>query len=247
MARINKPLTEEQKQRKRELRRKRYLWNYEKEKEYRKAYYETNKDKFKEWQAANYEANKEEIRAKGRAKYKENNEEIRIKLNAYYKATIEKQKEYSKRKYEKNKEAIMAKRKERENTDPEKYVQYRAKYYQDNKERVDEVKKKWSARNKDKLRYHGRLHAQKRRQLARENGGELSKDIVPRLMELQRGKCRACGKPLKNDYHIDHIIPLARGGQNTDNNCQLLHSKCNLSKGARDPYEHAQKLGVLFI
>jgi 5-methylcytosine-specific restriction endonuclease McrA len=34
--------------------------------------------------------------------------------------------------------------------------------------------------------------------------------------------------------HIDHIVPLAKGGKNELDNLQLLCGKCNLKKGAKD-------------
>jgi len=99
----------------------------------------------------------------------------------------------------------------------------------------------------EKIRAKDRILSHTRRVRSRDNGGKLSIDLVPRLLGLQKGKCRACGKPLKNDYHIDHIMPIKLGGTNTDGNCQLLHSKCNMTKGAKLPHVHAQQLGVLFI
>ena len=35
--------------------------------------------------------------------------------------------------------------------------------------------------------------------------------------------------------HVDHIMPLARGGPNTLDNLQLLCARCNLAKGAKVP------------
>jgi len=62
----------------------------------------------------------------------------------------------------------------------------------------------------------------------------------------QRGACPWCGGPLpgdlgmtrergvvRADVAIDHIIPLTRGGPDAEWNKQLLHKKCNTSKGNR--------------
>lgn len=55
-----------------------------------------------------------------------------------------------------------------------------------------------------------------------------------------------CLKPLiKNKFHVDHHMPLVLGGSNDRSNLRLLHQKCNLSKGARDPAEHALQNGLL--
>lgn len=47
--------------------------------------------------------------------------------------------------------------------------------------------------------------------------------------------CSLCGKHIESirDMHVDHIIPLAKGGSDTVDNMQLLHKACNLSKGAK--------------
>lgn len=53
-----------------------------------------------------------------------------------------------------------------------------------------------------------------------------------RLFVWQRdlGKCVKCGSPEKLEF--DHIIPVVRGGSNTERNIQLLCERCNRSKGA---------------
>jgi 5-methylcytosine-specific restriction endonuclease McrA len=42
--------------------------------------------------------------------------------------------------------------------------------------------------------------------------------------------CAYCGQPAE---HLDHIVPLSRGGTNHRSNLQALCSTCNLSKGDR--------------
>lgn len=89
-----------------------------------------------------------------------------------------------------------------------------------------------------------RIYKQNRR--ARESGGKLSQGLSSKLYKLQRGKC-ACGckQPLGDDYHLDHIMPLALGGTNTDDNIQLLRQRCNNQKHAKHPIEFMQSRGYL--
>ena len=65
-----------------------------------------------------------------------------------------------------------------------------------------------------------------------------SKDINHTLFGKQEGKCNGCGHsfPFQN-FTRDHIIPTAKGGQDTDDNLQLLCGRCNSIKGAR-PMEY---------
>lgn len=54
-----------------------------------------------------------------------------------------------------------------------------------------------------------------------------------RLFVWQRdgGKCVKCGANEKLEF--DHIIPVAKGGSNTERNIQLLCERCNRQKGAK--------------
>jgi 5-methylcytosine-specific restriction endonuclease McrA len=75
-----------------------------------------------------------------------------------------------------------------------------------------------------------RIKASKRRTQKRSGGGKLSKNIVQSLLNLQQGLCACCGAALNGVFHLDHKVPLSRGGSNTDDNVQLLHPTCNLRK-----------------
>lgn len=116
-----------------------------------------------------------------------------------------------------------------------------AKYYEANSEKVKATRAKWAEANREQLRTL--RHNYRARKSA--NGGKLSKDIADRLFVLQRGKCACCGLPLGTDYHLDHIMPLALGGSNTDDNIQLLRSSCNHQKRAKHPVEFMQQRGFL--
>jgi hypothetical protein len=46
--------------------------------------------------------------------------------------------------------------------------------------------------------------------------------------------CHLCRRPVDpSDVHVDHIVPLSRGGDSQLANLAVSHSKCNLQKGAR--------------
>lgn len=58
-------------------------------------------------------------------------------------------------------------------------------------------------------------------------------------------RCGICGKKIRrvDELTVDHIVPLAKGGGNVIENCQLAHQKCNAEKGniLPDVYERIMK------
>lgn len=53
-------------------------------------------------------------------------------------------------------------------------------------------------------------------------------------LELEAYRCARCGRGERDRQavHIDHIVPVARGGGNHVDNLQVLCAACNLAKGA---------------
>ncbi len=115
-----------------------------------------------------------------------------------------------------------------------------ARYHRDPKTEKARIAA-YKAANPDK----GRQHVQNRRAKVRGNGGKLSKDLTSKLFALQKGKCPCCAQPLGDDFHLDHKMPLALGGSNTDDNMQLLRAVCNATKRAKHPVDYMQSKGFL--
>lgn len=86
---------------------------------------------------------------------------------------------------------------------------------------------------------------QNRRAKKLASGGKLSKGLAEKLFKLQKGKCACCKQPLGDDFHLDHVMPLALGGTNTDDNMQLLRKECNLKKNKKHPIDFMQSRGFL--
>jgi 5-methylcytosine-specific restriction endonuclease McrA len=125
-----------------------------------------------------------------------------------------------------------------------------ARYRASNAYKLRVKASQYYAANKDKISlYHAkryaanpeikRIHKHTRRARLRSAGGTLSKGITAHLYKLQNGLCACCGKSLGDKYHLDHIMPIALGGTNTDDNVQLLTPRCNSQKGAKHPEEFA--------
>ena len=54
------------------------------------------------------------------------------------------------------------------------------------------------------------------------------------VWERDDGKCKLCGRPVElKNMHLDHIVPIVRGGEHTYANVQTTHRVCNQSKGAK--------------
>lgn len=132
-----------------------------------------------------------------------------------------------------------------------------AAWHTKNPDRVKELKKAYAAAHPDRMKKareawekahpeKNRVKVQNYKARKRRNGGSLSPDIFERLYKFQRGKCAVCKVDLKKTSHqLDHIIPLARGGKNTDSNTQLTCPTCNQKKHAKDPIRFMQEMGYL--
>ena len=116
-----------------------------------------------------------------------------------------------------------------------------AAWYAANQERAKATRAAWRAANPEVCR----IHRHNRRASERSVGGKLSKGITAKLLKLQRGLCPCCKQPLGDDYHLDHIIPIALGGSNIDSNIQLLRQRCNSQKHAAHPVDFMQSRGFL--
>lgn len=102
----------------------------------------------------------------------------------------------------------------------------------------------WRIKNPDKVR--AKVSARRARKAAA--GGSHTASEIRSLFKAQKGKCaysRICGNNLKATFHVDHITALSRGGSNKISNIQLTCPACNTAKGARDPIDHANRLGLL--
>ena len=71
-----------------------------------------------------------------------------------------------------------------------------------------------------------------RRKLSREQRARLWRGF----RRAQGGLCPLCNGSLPYAYagrtcHLDHVVPLARGGPDTFANLQATHARCNLRKG----------------
>lgn len=64
-----------------------------------------------------------------------------------------------------------------------------------------------------------------------EPGRHIPSEVKLNVWRRDSGKCVKCGSQERLEY--DHIIPVSKGGSNTERNVQLLCEKCNREKAAQ--------------
>jgi 5-methylcytosine-specific restriction endonuclease McrA len=147
--------------------------------------------------------------------------------------------------------------------DPDKYRKQNLAYYYKNKDALNEYRRaKWpeiyeqtkehrSAKRKQHLKQYPekvRELARKRRATKRANGWERYTEA--QVLELHGAVCHICGDPIdlslnrkigsegwEMSLHIDHVIPISKGGPDKLSNVKPSHGQCNLKKRANLPNE----------
>jgi 5-methylcytosine-specific restriction endonuclease McrA len=109
-----------------------------------------------------------------------------------------------------------------------------------NPERVKLLRRSWRKKNPEAKR----VSEATRRARKRKAGGRHTVSDIKALMAQQHGQCAICRLFLET-YHVDHVMPLALGGDNSKENIQLLCPTCNDKKGAMHPQDFLRKLGLL--
>lgn len=107
------------------------------------------------------------------------------------------------------------------------------RYRENNKDSISAVKRAWRLSRPELYR----IYSNKRRSLKGSNGTfTITDKDVSGMIHRQNGECFWCGKKL-TDYHMDHVIPLSRGGTHSIGNLVASCPYCNRSKGNRLPIE----------
>src|SRR5665647_1750114 len=110
------------------------------------------------------------------------------------------------------------------------HPEYKKQWFAEHPEYSSEHCKQYRAAHPEMCAvYNGR-----RRAFINGNGGSYTVDELNALFEQQEGFCFYCGELLyasfETTFHIDHKIPLSRGGSNNIENIALSCAACNLSK-----------------
>jgi 5-methylcytosine-specific restriction endonuclease McrA len=116
------------------------------------------------------------------------------------------------------------------NKNKNKIAKYHKWWSKKNRDGIRKNHKAWRTKNPEKARANRRASGHKRREWCIINGNNTltSKDVY-RLLRTS-DNCFYC-KKLCEEKHIDHIIPVSRGGQNCLENVVVACTTCNLNKG----------------
>ena len=107
-----------------------------------------------------------------------------------------------------------------------------------------------SGKSRDQLRAYRAKRPDVQREAARRRSrakvDRLPRGTVQKVGALQRWTCIVCRCDLrKSGYHMDHNMPLAKGGAHSPHNIQLLCPTCNVRKSAKHPVDFMQERGYL--
>ena len=105
---------------------------------------------------------------------------------------------------------------ERRGVDPEKRKPYEPAF------KLTEEQKKANKRERNRMQHQARRAA----------GKAPSRWEIGKLLCRQDARCAYCRQLLTGEYHIDHKLPVSRGGKNDLENLHLTCPRCNLIKGA---------------
>jgi len=124
----------------------------------------------------------------------------------------------------------------------EEIAAYYAAYYAEHRAEIASKYSAWQKANPDKMR--AKNHRRRARKTG--NGGTHTADDIKRQGDSQSWKCwwrgPGCLIDCKDKYHVDHLVPLSRGGHNNPSNLVISCPVCNLKKLDKLPHEFLERL-----
>lgn len=193
-----------------------------------------------------YEKNKEKILKQKKEYYESNNEKIKLEQEKYRKVNVEKKRQYDKIYRKENAEIMKIKLKkfrqenqervkEQRKNNP-KIKEYEKRYRQEKAEQIKAQQKKYYQSER------GRESIFKKSMKRRSYKQKVQFTPMERkeILERDNWTCQCCGIKVHDrstgDWntpdkaHIDHIVPISKGGSSVPNNLQVLCRTCNTSK-----------------
>ena len=177
----------------------------------------------------------DQIKAARKRYHAENQDLLRAKSNRYYAENRESMKEQAREHYAKT----YVPKTPQQKPEPVPRDKYLAEYYRTNYRTNRElILARQRQYRKDHPESHRRRNAKRRAVKKNAPIGDLAA-IVNWESTWRSGKtvaCHWCRKRVKtSDVHVDHVVPLSKGGAHDVENMCVACAKCNLSKHAKSP------------
>lgn len=144
-----------------------------------------------------------------------------------------------------NSERVSERKRAERAANPEKLRDRYRTYYANNMEKV---------RERSRIKYHSNIQDERQKSLKRSSkrralllGSFVDSFTAQDILSLYGSDCNICGKDIdlnaprqagsgdgwEQGLHIDHVIPLSKGGTHSLDNCRPSHALCNIRKGNR--------------
>lgn len=135
--------------------------------------------------------------------------------------------------YKRNTDTLSQRNKQWRSQNQTYLSEYKRTYYRENKERLSDQMRQYQKDNIDRWL----LDSHRRRMLKSVSAfdGSSNQDVIARWGEfcyLGGERVAQDGKPLEN-FHLEHVVPLSRGGSHTIDNLRPSCAHHNLSKGGK--------------
>lgn len=121
---------------------------------------------------------------------------------------------------------------------------YARRHYQENIDYYTQRNRRYVVENAEKCKIYRETHLEqrrayngKRRALKKASQGSFTPRQIQEQYQRQKGECYYCHKKVAKDYHIEHIIPVSRGGSNDISNIVIACPTCNMRKQDKLPHE----------
>lgn len=100
-----------------------------------------------------------------------------------------------------------------------------------NRKRQREWRRKFRRENPEAARARDRRYLATKNAKRRGAVGKVDPVDYDFIKQRDRMKCHICKKKVaQDDVHIDHVIPLSKGGRHEESNLAVSHKACNMSK-----------------
>jgi 5-methylcytosine-specific restriction endonuclease McrA len=149
-------------------------------------------------------------------------------VKRHYSRNIEAKKNYLKKWYTENKELHKSLGYKWANENTKKRKEIIKRHYAKNKESIKVKQKLWAEKNKEKVLL-SRVRRESRRRARINKTGPITKD-QNKIINCFYEQAKRLEHRLGIKFHVDHIIPIAKGGMHIHTNLQVLPASINIKK-----------------